>query len=54
MQASEASLSAGHVILQSWKFFKRRIAIEEDLLLSFFGDQYNSYSREVPCLIPFA
>lgn len=39
--------------MQSWHFFRRRIAIEEEHLCFFFGDAYEDYAREVPTRIPF-
>lgn len=37
----------------SWKFFKRRIAVEELLLVDFFGNAYESYKLKVASGIPF-
>ena len=42
-------LAYGYV---SWRFFKGRIPHEEEMLLRFFGEDYASYARAVPCGIP--
>ena len=36
-----------------FKFFKKRILIEEQLLIQFFGEKYLEYKKSVPILIPF-
>lgn len=36
-----------------WRFFSRRIAHEEELLVDFFGDEYADYRRRVGTKIPF-
>jgi len=43
-------LAYGYV---SWKFFAGRIPGEEELLMSFFGEEYERYARKVPCGLPF-
>mmetsp|Transcript_88093 Transcript_88093/g.174829 ORF Transcript_88093/g.174829 Transcript_88093/m.174829 type:complete len:290 (-) Transcript_88093:12-881(-) len=43
-------LAYGYV---SWKFFAGRIPGEEELLISFFGEEYEHYARNVPCGLPF-
>jgi len=36
-----------------WKFFARRVPIEERYLIHFFGDEYKNYRRRVRTWIPF-
>ncbi|KAF2164687.1 hypothetical protein M409DRAFT_67795 [Zasmidium cellare ATCC 36951] len=36
-----------------WKFFNRRIAIEEKHLVMFFGDDYENYRKRTGTLMPF-
>ncbi|GAB4820686.1 hypothetical protein N2152v2_007732 [Parachlorella kessleri] len=37
----------------AWVFFKRRIAVEEELLVKFFGNAYTQYRARVPSGLPF-
>eukprot|EP01104_Vermistella_antarctica_P010029 TRINITY_DN2643_c0_g1_i4.p1 TRINITY_DN2643_c0_g1~~TRINITY_DN2643_c0_g1_i4.p1 ORF type:complete len:144 (-),score=28.04 TRINITY_DN2643_c0_g1_i4:4-435(-) len=37
----------------SWMFFKARIAYEEELLIKFFGDDYEKFKKSTRTLIPF-
>eukprot|EP00937_MAST-01D_sp_MAST-1D-sp2_P002971 g2971.t1 len=37
----------------TWRFFEDRIAVEEELLVQFFGKQYEEYREHVPTRIPF-
>ena len=39
-------------MLQVWVFFSRRIPIEEQQLMRFFGEAYTAYQQRVPCGIP--
>lgn len=39
--------------VQVWVFFSRRIAVEEQQLVRFFGEAYAGYQQRVPCGIPF-
>jgi protein-S-isoprenylcysteine O-methyltransferase Ste14 len=39
--------------LQTWRFFKHRIAVEEVHLQRQFGEEYSEYARGVPTYIPF-
>lgn len=36
-----------------WKFFSRRIPGEEELLISFFGQEYVQYRKRTSVGIPF-
>jgi protein-S-isoprenylcysteine O-methyltransferase len=36
-----------------WRFFRVRIAREEELLVGFFGPEYADYRRRVGTRIPF-
>ena len=36
-----------------WKFFERRIEGEEELLVRFFGAEYESYRKRTRVGIPF-
>jgi len=36
-----------------WRFFERRIGGEEELLVSFFGDEYVHYRKRTMVGIPF-
>ncbi|KAB5570267.1 Isoprenylcysteine carboxyl methyltransferase family-domain-containing protein [Coniochaeta sp. 2T2.1] len=36
-----------------WTFFNRRIKVEEELLVEFFGEDYDNYRRRVGTRIPF-
>lgn len=40
-------------MLQVWIFFRRRIPVEEQQLMRFFGEAYTAYQQRVPCGIPF-
>jgi len=37
----------------AWRFFKARIDSEEAALLSFFGDEYEQFQKEVGSGVPF-
>jgi len=39
--------------IATWRFFARRIKIEERLLIKFFGKDYEDYRASVPTWIPF-
>ena len=36
-----------------WVFFSRRVRVEEEKLVEFFGERYVEYRRRVPTLMPF-
>lgn len=36
-----------------WRFFSRRIRVEEKLLVKFFGEEYVAYKKRVGTRIPF-
>ena len=36
-----------------FNFFKKRILLEEKLLIQFFGEEYLEYKKKVGILIPF-
>jgi protein-S-isoprenylcysteine O-methyltransferase len=36
-----------------WVFFSRRIPVEEQQLVRFFGEAYTAYQQRVPCGMPF-
>lgn len=40
-------------ILTIWRFFKVRVAVEEEYLSLFFGRSYNEYQSRIPSGIPF-
>ncbi|KLO18088.1 protein-s-isoprenylcysteine O-methyltransferase [Schizopora paradoxa] len=40
-------------IIICWRFFSRRIKVEETALVRFFGDDYKEYRRKVGTKIPF-
>lgn len=37
----------------AWNFFQERIPYEEDILITFFGQDYHKYRNKVPVGIPF-
>jgi protein-S-isoprenylcysteine O-methyltransferase Ste14 len=39
--------------MQTWSFFKQRIAVEEVYLQRQFGQEYVEYARGLPTYIPF-
>ncbi len=39
--------------LQAWRFFRARVAIEEQQLRRFFGSEYDSYAHRVRSGLPF-
>ncbi len=39
--------------MQAWRFFRARVAIEEQQLRRFFGAEYDSYARRVRSGLPF-
>ncbi|KAG2367281.1 Isoprenylcysteine carboxyl methyltransferase family-domain-containing protein [Suillus spraguei] len=40
-------------MLVLWRFFSRRIKVEEKALVNFFGEEYENYRRRVSTNIPF-